>query len=317
MNDPIGAALAEYDVLVLDGAMATELERRGANLRDNLWSAKILMENPDLIRQVHADYYAAGADIAITASYQATFAGFATRGLDADAAAALMRLSVQLACAARDAFWAAYGGPVARPRPLVAASVGPYGAYLANGAEYTGDYGISRQELKAFHGPRLAVLAESGADLLACETIPSLEEAEVLVELLEEVGSMPAWLSFSCADGERLNHGERFSEAVALANRCEQVVAVGVNCTPPRFLQPLLEGGRTLARKPFVVYPNRGEGWDAVNHCWLPLDEPLDFAALARTWRAAGARLFGGCCRTTPDDIRLITASLRGQDVAD
>ncbi len=316
MFDPIADALARFDALVIDGAMATELERRGADLGDALWSAKLLLENPALIRQVHADYFAAGADIAISASYQATFEGFAARGIDAHEAAGLMQLSVDLARAARDSFWAAYDGSVARPRPLVAASVGPYGAYLANGAEYTGDYGLTRQELADFHRPRLAVLAATGADLLACETIPSLLEAEVLVELLAELGTMPAWLSFSCADGERLNHGERFSEAVALANASEQVVAVGINCTAPQYILPLLESAAGLARKPLLVYPNRGEGWDPVNRCWLPLDAPVDFASLALRWRKAGARLIGGCCRTTPEDIRLIAAALRGQGIS-
>jgi homocysteine S-methyltransferase len=296
--------------MVLDGALATELERRGATLDDPLWSAKLLLEDPALIRQVHYDYFMAGADVATTASYQATFAGFARRGLDSAAAASLLRRSVELADAARAESWADLAHRQGRLRPLVAASVGPYGAYLADGSEYRGDYGLDVTALMAFHRQRLGVLAATQADLLACETIPTLVEAEALVRLLPEVPDTVAWLSFSCCDGTHLCHGEPLAEAVALANTCDQVVAVGVNCTAPRWIEPLLESVRALARKPLLVYPNRGEGWDAVRRCWLPGTGIDDFGAAARRWWAAGARGIGGCCRTTPGDIQAIARAL-------
>jgi homocysteine S-methyltransferase len=316
MNDksPFAPFLAGDDVVVLDGAMATELERRGANLADPLWSAKLLIENPALIRQVHYDYFAAGADVAITASYQATLAGFARRGMDAETGKALLRRSVELACSARDEFWA---GPAHRQdralkgaRPLVAASIGPYGAYLADGSEYRGDYRLDVAALMAFHRPRLAVLAECEADLLACETIPTLVEAEALVRLLPEFPQVVAWLSFSCGDEAHLWHGESLRDALALANDCDQVVAAGVNCSAPRLIEPLLASVRDLAQKPLLVYPNRGERWDAASGCWLPNGGVTDFGALAQRWRKAGARLIGGCCRTRPDDIRAIAKAL-------
>ncbi len=307
--DPLAPFLAQEGVMVLDGALATELERRGADLTGALWSARLLVENPDLIRQVHYDYFVAGADVATTASYQATFPGFASIGLDAAAGVELLQRSVHLADAARREFWSEPARRVGRIRPLVAASVGPYGAYLADGSEYRGDYGLSVDELMDFHRPRMAVLAESGADLLACETIPTLVEAEALVGLLREFPHMPAWLSYSCGDEAHLWHGERFVEAVALANESPQVVAVGINCTAPRLIAPLLAAARPLAAKPLLVYPNSGEGWDAANRCWLPGME-TDFGQAAREWRAAGAQLIGGCCRTTPDDIQAIADGL-------
>lgn len=309
--DPFAPYLENRGVVILDGALATELERRGADLRDALWSAKLLIENPDLIRQVHYDYYVAGADVATTAGYQATFAGFARLGLDADATAMLLRRSVELADAARREFWSEPTHRQGRLRPLVAASVGPYGAYLADGSEYRGDYGLSARQLSEFHRPRLAVLAESGADLLACETIPTLVEAEALAALLSEFSHLPAWFSFSCGDEAHLWHGESLREAVALANGCPQVAAVGINCTAPQLIEPLLESVRDVAQKPLLVYPNSGEGWDSVAKCWLPGTEIVEFGEQARRWYAAGARLIGGCCRTTPDDIRAIARALR------
>lgn len=324
--NPLQPILDQSGVIILDGALATELERRGANLNDPLWSAKLLLEAPDLIRQVHYDYFMAGADVATTASYQATFPGFARRGLSETQAAALMRLSVQLAIEAREQFSAACGVRNAESmpdhipraalrtphsfRPLVAASVGPYGAYLADGSEYRGDYGLTVEQLMDFHRPRLQVLANSGADLLACETIPCWAEAEALITLLREFPQTVAWLSFSCRDGEHVCHGERFADCVALAERSAQIVAVGVNCTPPRFVEALLQNAVPATTKLLLAYPNSGEIWDSATHCWLPGSGVTEFSEPARLWYNAGARLIGGCCRTTPADIRAIAQTL-------
>ncbi|MEV0384450.1 homocysteine S-methyltransferase [Nonomuraea sp. NPDC050643] len=284
--------------LVLDGGLATLLERLGADLRDELWSARLLLEEPGLIRRAHADYFAAGADVATTASYQATFPGFARRGLDRARAERLIRLSVELAGQARDE----------AGRGLVAASVGPYGAYLANGAEYTGDYDLDEDGLYAWHLPRWEVLAGAGADLLACETIPSYPEARALARLLDATPGVKAWVSFSCRDAERLNDGTPIREAAALFGGNPRVVAVGVNCTAPRHLPGLiacLSGGL-----PVVVYPNSGETWDAAGRRWLGLADPMEFGQAAKEWERAGASLIGGCCRTTPEHIRQIRAHL-------
>lgn len=309
--NPLTPFLREQGVSILDGALATELERRGADLHDPLWSAKALLEEPELIRQTHYDYLIAGADIVTSASYQATFAGFARRGLGAEEAARLMRLSVELAMAAREEFWDESAHRQGRQRPLVAASIGPYGAYLTGGAEYTGDYGLSLQELMDFHGPRLELLAKSGADLVACETVPSLLEVEALVHLLADYPKTSSWISCSCCDGEHICHGEQLSEVVALANACPQVVAVGVNCTAPRYVESLLLSVRELSTKPLLAYPNRGERWDAATMCWVDGSGVDSFGELALRWYAAGARLIGGCCRTTPADIAEMAHALR------
>lgn len=325
LQNPLQPFIDQSGVVILDGALATELERRGADLNDPLWSAKVLLETPALIQQVHYDYFHAGANVATTASYQATFAGFAQRGLNPQQAADLMRLSVQLARSARDQYIADCGLRIAEYptptnsqlairnsplTPLIAASIGPYGAFLADGSEYRGDYGLTVEALMDFHRPRLAVLAASGADLLACETIPCLAEGEALVRLLAEFPDVVAWLSFSCADGEHTCHGEAFADCVALANQSEQIVAVGVNCTPPRFVESLLRIGDRVTHKPLLAYPNSGERWDAATHCWLPGTGVTEFGAPAQLWYNAGARLIGGCCRTTPADMRAIADAL-------
>jgi homocysteine S-methyltransferase len=304
--DSIAAMLSERPVLILDGALATELERRGCDLRDPLWSAKLLIEAPALIRQLHADYFAAGADVAITASYQATFEGFARRGLDQAQAAALMTLAVRLAVEARDAFWAEPANRAGRMRPLVAASVGPYGAMLHDGAEYRGDYGLSEADLAAFHRPRLAVLAAAGADLLACETIPCLVEARALAGLLREHPDRQAWLSFSARDGAHISHGEPLAACAAALDAHPQIAALGVNCTAPEHIATLVRAAHGATRKPIIVYPNSGETWQAAAGSWSGEASCADFTAQARLWHAAGARLIGGCCRTTPAHIRAL-----------
>lgn len=306
--DPVAALLARAPLMVLDGALATELERRGADLNDPLWSAKLLIEQPGMIRTLHHDYFVAGADVATTASYQATFEGLARRGHDAKAAAALMRQAVALACEAREAFWAVEAHRVGRLRPLVAASVGPYGAMLADGSEYRGHYGLTVEALMTFHRPRLKVLAGAGADLLACETLPCLDEALALARLLGEVAPMRAWISFSCRDGVHTSQGEPLAEVLPQLERFEQVAAVGINCTAPEHIEPLLRSLRGRARKPLLVYPNSGESYDAQAKQWHGCAHGHPFAEQARGWYADGARLIGGCCRTGPQDIAALRA---------
>jgi homocysteine S-methyltransferase len=291
---------------MLDGGLATELENRGADLDHFLWSAKMLAESPSLIREVHHDYLVAGADIIATATYQASFGGFERAGLEQKQAAVLMGLSVDLAVQAREQFWSSAQHRAGRLPPLVAASIGPYGACLHDGSEYHGNYGVSRRTLRDFHQPRLDLLATAGADLFAFETIPSLQEAEVLLELLGEHPDKAAWLSFSCREGSRVSHGEAFADCAAMADAAEQVVAVGINCTAPQHISALLESAGRL-RTPLVVYPNSGEFWIASGNRWagqecsvFPVGE----------WYQLGARLLGGCCRTGPEDIGVMRAEL-------
>jgi len=314
-SSDVHAWLAERRLLVLDGALGTELERRGADLKDPLWSARLLIEQPELIRQVHLDYFVAGADVATTASYQASFEAFAGRGIGQTEAADLMRRSVALACEARDAFWADPAHHRGRRRPLVAASGGPDGAMLADGSEYTGYSGVSRQRLAEFHGPRLQVLAQSGADLLACETIPCLDEALAIAGLLPGLGGLPAWISFACRDGLHTSQGERLAECVAALDDVAQVVAVGVNCTAPAFIPSLVDQARAHTGKPIIVYPNSGEQYDATCKGWHGEGGAQDFADQALRWHGHGARLIGGCCRTGPADIRAIRLAAEANEL--
>jgi homocysteine S-methyltransferase len=310
MPDPIKNFLERRPMVVLDGALATELERRGADLKDPLWSAKCLIERPNLIQSVHLDYFCAGADVATTATYQATFEAFARRGLARDAAANLMRRAVALAAAARDEFWRSESLRLGRLRPLIAASIGPYGAMLADGSEYRGGYAADDRTLAEFHRPRLEVLAAAGADLLAFETIPCLREAQVLARLLEEFPDCSAWMSFSCRDEARNCEGEDVGECVAELRRCPQIVAVGVNCTAPQYVTPLIRRMRARTDKPLVAYPNSGESYDASSKHWCGTAGSARFGEQAGAWYQAGARLIGGCCRTGPEEIREVSASL-------
>jgi homocysteine S-methyltransferase len=306
---PLAPLLAGRRVVVIDGGLATELEAAGHHLVDHLWSARLLADEPEAIVEAHLAYFRAGARVAITASYQATFEGFATRGLRRDEAATLLRRSVELAAEAR-ARYRAERVPVDAGPLLVAASIGPYGAFLADGSEYRGRYGLDRAALRDFHRDRLRVLWEAGPDLLACETIPDLVEAGALCDLLDETGAS-AWLSLSCQDGGHLRDGTRVEDAAAMADTTPGFVAVGVNCTAPRHVEELVRRIAGVTAKPIVVYPNSGEGWDAAAGRWLPATGPDVDVAAARTWVAAGARLVGGCCRVGPIRIKELAAGLR------
>ncbi len=294
------------DEIVLDGGLATELERRGADLRDELWSARLLLDNPEAIVEVHRAYVDAGADVVISGSYQASFDGFTARGLDRAAASGLMRRSVELARAAT----ADAGRPV-----LVAASIGPYGAVLADGSEYTGNYGLGEPsaaiaKLREFHRPRAEVLASAEPDLLAIETIPSMQETEALAEVVPSLG-VPTWISFSCGDDEHLNDGTPLADAIDLATSIQGVAAVGVNCTPPAHVPSLLRIAAAHTSLPLVAYPNRGATWNATIRSWTGDAVPDGFGTLARTLRGAGARAIGGCCGTRPADIHDVATALR------
>jgi len=304
-RNPIAAALTHTDTLILDGALATELEARGCNLADTLWSAKVLMENPELIYQVHYDYFAAGANVAITASYQATPLGFAARGLDSGQASALIRQSVALAQRARDDYRATTGSQAPL---LVAGSVGPYGAYLANGAEYRGDYALPAAEMKDFHRPRVAALLEAGVDLLACETLPSFGEIQALISLLAEFPHSSAWFSFTLRDAQHLSDGTPLSKVAEVINGAPQVVAVGLNCVALESVTSALQTLQALTDKPLLVYPNSGEQYDAVSKSWHSAPSGCTLHDKFPEWQQAGARLIGGCCRTTPQDIAAIAA---------
>ncbi len=313
--NPIERILSEHSMMILDGAFATELERRGCNLNDSLWSAKFLMENPDIIGAVHEDYFKAGADCAITASYQATFEGFMKRGMTKQEAKELLQLSVQIAVKVRDRFWKNEENRSNRPKPIVAASVGPYGAFVADGSEYRGNYGLTKAELEEFHRERMATLIEAGPDILACETIPCLIEAQAIVNDLEAHPGVFAWISFSAKDGEHINSGERMEDCARWLDEHPQVAAIGVNCTPPEFMESLISEIRKGTNKPIVVYPNSGEQYDAETKTWHGCSTGLCYSDSAKLWFEKGASLIGGCCRTTPEDIRNIALWSRKMEI--
>jgi homocysteine S-methyltransferase len=275
--------------VVLDGGLATELEAHGHDLADDRWSARLLEDDPEAIVAVHEAYLEAGAQVLITASYQAT-------------EPALLRRSVELARSARER--------AGRPAAVVAASVGPYGAVLAGGQEYSGDYGdAAPADVEAFHEARLRVLVAAAPDAVACETLPRADEAAALARVLDRVQAPPAWISFACRDGATTAHGEPVEDAVAAATSGSAVVAVGVNCTAPEHVEPLLRRMRAVTDLPLVAYPNSGRTWDGAARCWTDAGARRLPAAAVRAWVDAGAQLVGGCCGLGPDAIRGVVTS--------
>lgn len=290
-------------VWTLDGGLGTLLEARGHDLSDALWSARLLLEEPQAILDAHQEFFAAGAQVAITSSYQVGFEAFERIGITAVETERLLRSSVELARTARDTRAESDAdGPL-----LVAASVGPYGATLGDGSEYRGDSGLSRTELRRWHERRLAVLVDAAPDLLALETIPTLDEATALTELVRGSG-VPAWLSFT-VEGGRLRSGEPMAEGFRLVEGIEEFQAVGVNCSRPEEVLPAIAAVRSVTDRAVVVYPNSGERWDADARCWCGTAGVGEVEA----WLEAGATIVGGCCRIMPDDIADIRARI-GRD---
>jgi homocysteine S-methyltransferase len=282
-------------LVILDGGLSNALEDRGHDLSDALWSARLLRDDPAEIAAVHRAYYDAGAMVATTASYQASVVGFERAGVGRAEAERLIASSVRIAREVRDEF----------PGRLVAASVGPYGAMLADGSEYRGNYGVTSQVLREFHGPRLELLMNACPDLLAVETIPDTQEAEVLVGLLAEL-DFPAWFSYSI-EGTHTRAGQPLTDAFTIPD-IDQVVAIGINCCTPDDVLPAVRSAVAVTGKPAVAYPNRGESWDPAARHWV--GNGTSPATFAPTWLAAGATYIGGCCRVGPADIRTLATAM-------
>lgn len=317
---PLAPFLARGRPLVADGGLATALEAGGHRLDTRLWSSELLVSNPEAIRRIHAEYLAVGADCVSTASYQASFPGFREQGYDDAETAGFLELSVALAVEARDRYWSDRGNRAGRLRPLVAASAGPYGAYLADGSEFDGRYGVEPGVLDEFHRRRFRLFARSRADLILCETIPSGLEVEALLGILAGTPDARVWMSFCCADGARLWDGTPVEWVARLCDRAERVVAVGVNCIAPAHVGELIGRIRTETDLPVIVYPNSGEVYDAHTGTWhWPANgaggagEPT---LEARDWIARGAAGVGGCCRVGPAGIRALRRQVAGVTLA-
>lgn len=281
--------------LLLDGGLSNELERQGHDLNHNLWSAKLLDTQPESIVQAHLAYLEAGAQCIITASYQASVAGFTELGYDQSVAKSFIKKSVALAEEARALFLAAH--PNIAYTPLIAASVGPYGAYLADGSEYVGNYGVSDEVLRDFHLDRIHLLDDTNADCFACETIPSFQEATILADILQDT-QKPAWISFSCKDDQHINDGTPIEACMELLTDHPKVFAVGVNCTAPKYVSGLIKTIKAnIGDKKVIVYPNSGEVYNAQSKTWQGISDPDLFAEVSKEWRMLGADIVGGCCR--------------------
>ncbi len=294
---------------VIDGGLATELEYQGARIDGPLWSAHVLEEEPEKLAAVHRAYVAAGAECIATCSYQVSRMGYAEWGLPPERADAALLRSVELARSAIAEF--------PERRVLVAGSLGPYGAALHNGGEYSGVYHCSYSDLVRFHHERIEVFAKASGtqapDLLAFETFPSLEEVRAVGEAMAPWPELRAWFSFSCRDEKHVSHGERVADCASLVATFPQTAAIGVNCVPPRWISSLIEELRRGSNEPIVVYPNSGEGWDAERRCWTGVSDPENFGANAAEWFHAGAQMVGGCCRTRPAHIREVVNAARAE----
>ncbi|PJM75080.1 homocysteine S-methyltransferase [Bifidobacterium simiarum] len=313
MNGILGNALATHPTLVADGAMATELEKRGVDTANALWSATALLDRPGAIRDVHRSYFEAGSDIATTDTYQANVPAFERLGLSTKESERLIGIAVTEAIAAREEYRTAHAGEPDSDRPLiVAGSVGPYGAFLADGSEYTGDYALADAEYRDFHRPRMRALADAGVDVFAFETMPNLGEVRALAGLLaDEFPDHEAWVSFSLRDAGHLCDGTAIERAVAKLEENPRIAAIGVNCVPPELVSPAIERLRAATTKPIIVYPNNGDVYHPDTKTWTPNPDGADLARLAPEWVAAGASIIGGCCRTTPDNIRALATAVR------
>lgn len=286
--------------VILDGGLSNVLESMGFDLDHKLWSARLIKSNPEAIIKAHLSYLEAGATCITSSGYQASIQGYMDLGENREDAIQLLLDSVSLAVKAKKQFLNSTG---LKRKIYIAASLGPYGAYLANGAEYTGEYAVSAERLIKFHMERFHILEASEADFLACETIPSMMEVEVLSELLLS-SAKPSWVSFSCKDETHLNDGHKIQDAAKILSDHPTVFAIGVNCTAPKYINKIIETLKAEAPdKRIIVYPNSGEVYHAKSRSWIGVSDPALFQKMAEEWLENGADIIGGCCRIGPDHI--------------
>lgn len=304
----LSTLLAATAPLVVDGAMATELEKLGVDTANDLWSATALLTHPEAVAQVHRNYFEAGANLAITNTYQANVSAFLAHGFTAQESENVVKKAVHIAVTERDRYMERHPGA----KVAVAASIGPYGAYLADGSEYTGAYNLPDATYREFHRQRIALADAAGADCFAFETMPNADETHALVGLLaDEFPESQAWFSFSVKDPHHLADGTPLAELISALNTADQVLALGVNCLTQQLVEPALNHLRSLTEKPLVAYPNSGESYDPATKTWHPAGAGASFALNTSVWVEAGARLIGGCCRTTPQDIAEVSRAVR------
>jgi len=298
--------LSEYPFIILDGGFATELEKKGFVLNGKLWSAKIIAGAPGAIRDVHLSYLNAGADCIITSSYQATIPGFTAAGYSRKDAIDLIGRSVTIANDAIRKFHESSPDMAKRPEPFIAASCGCYGAYLANGSEYRGDYHLDPEGYRNFHRERIDILAGAGAGIIAFETFPCMEEAAAVAELMDEYRDLLYWIVFTVKDAVSTSHGDNFNDCVRMLHGRKNLISAGINCSMPEFISPVLDSLDPALKKNFVVYPNSGEHYHTDCSCWKDDPSAADYRRLSEEWYGKGAVLIGGCCRTGPADIAKI-----------
>ncbi|KAB7788492.1 homocysteine S-methyltransferase [Bifidobacterium cebidarum] len=327
MRGVIEQALAVQSPLIVDGAMSTELERRGVDTANGLWSAAALIDSPQLVRDVHEAYFEAGANIAITDTYQANIPAFEKAGLTSEEAERLIGTAVTVALEARERYRrhravsnsksrepSNASSPTCTRPLLVAGSVGPYGAFLADGSEYTGKYRLSDACYRDFHRRRMQILSDNGVDVFAFETMPNISEVRSLIGLLtDEFPDLEAWVSFSLHDSDHLCDGTALEKAATLADACSQISAIGVNCVQPNLVADAIARISAITAKPIIVYPNNGDVYHPDTKTWTHGSEALSLGRMALQWVDAGASLIGGCCRTSPADIHDLAATVHSQ----
>lgn len=289
--------------LLIDGGLSNELEAQGCDLNHQLWSAQLLDKSPNKIIQAHLAYLIAGAKCIITSNYQSSIPGFMDCGYSLDEAEKMILKSVELAEIAINSYT---NNMQPNYKPLIAASIGPFGAYLADGSEYHGNYHVSDNQLKEFHLNRINILDDSNADFFACETIPSFQEAKVLGEILKQT-KKPAWLSFSCKDEKHLNDGTKIEDCALFFKSHANIFALGINCTAPKHISGLIKSIKNNSRKKVVIYPNSGEAYNAKSKTWMGVSNPESFAKMCEEWLSLGADIIGGCCRIGPSHIKYIS----------
>ncbi|MGV2875897.1 homocysteine S-methyltransferase [Macrococcus capreoli] len=290
----------KQDITLLDGGFGTTVEAYGYDVKHELWSTHLIKEHPEAILKVHQAFVNNGAEIILTNTYQGAVQSFLNTGYTEREAEGYLQAAVELAHQSVSS------------NVLVAASLGPYGAMLGNGSEYTGAYQVRQSDYIEYHMQRLNILIEAGIRVFAFETIPNIEEVKAVKALLEDYPDIEAWLSVTLKDSAHLSDGTPIEEVIEVVNGIDNVHAFGVNCTSVKVIDGAVERLLALSEKAIILYPNGGRKYDAVEKVWIDQDDISLIEATVK-WKQLGVKIIGGCCQVGPEEIGALSAVLKGK----
>ena len=281
-------------IKLLDGSMSFPMEQLGYNLKNKLWTGKALINNPDLIKDIHKGYIDAGADFISTSTYQISFDRLKNMGYQSEEIKKIFQKSVDIV---KDAIEESK----LKKEIKIVGSFGPYASYDPEASEYIGEYDSTDIEIKKFHLNNIRIIEETDLDIILYETIPCLREIKILSEALSH-STKEIWISITCNEEMEFRDGSSFKDACEIISKIEKITTMGINCFSPLLVKKAIDLLKKYSNKKILIYPNSGEIYNPKERFWTGNNEFNN--SMIKNWLSLYPDIIGGCCRIGYDDIK-------------